>query len=117
MKNSLDYVLSIYGEKAKIILMSRHGDKTPENHITNECLANVINYGMPGIDSRINIFQHGTNCVRSEETGYAAVIWILTNGGKISKHLPADSRLGSDELFKELFTDEVKENNESKQVD
>lgn len=103
------------GRPIKIIIFSRHGDKTPDNHITDECLQRIIKDGMPGLHSGessfpvVNTLQLGSACVRSTETAYAAAVWVLTHGGKITKHLPADPRLGSDELFRELYTPEIKE--------
>ncbi len=109
MKASINSVLDIFGTQVRIILFSRHGDKTPENHITTECLLNIIENGMPGLDFRINVLQLGSACARSTETAYAAATWILNHGGQITKYLPTDSKLGSDKLFKELYPDEVKE--------
>jgi len=109
MNATVDFLLSeVYGHPVKVIIFSRHGDKTLDNHITLECLNEIMMNGMPGLTHRINTIQHGSACVRSDETASAAAIWILKNGGKITKHLSADPRLGSDEIFAELFNPEIK---------
>jgi hypothetical protein len=108
METLIDLILAERGPKVKIIIFSRHGDKTPDNHITSECLQEIISNGMPHLDSRINVLQHGSALPRTEETALAAAIWITRNGGTITKHLPADERLGSDRMFQELYTEEIK---------
>ncbi|MCX6794446.1 MAG: hypothetical protein NTY31_00370 [Candidatus Falkowbacteria bacterium] len=111
MKTSIDFLISEVHDlsKVKIIVFSRHGDKTPENHITLNCLKGIIENGMEGLDPRINVLQLGSACIRSTETAGAAALWISINGGKISKYLPVDARLGSDKLFQDLYTPEIKE--------
>lgn len=111
METNLNFLFSkVHNRYAvKVILLSRHGDKTPNNHITDECLKNIMEKGMPGLTPDINVIQHGSACVRSDETVSAAMIWILKNGGRIGRHLSADQRLGSDQFFQDLFTPEIKE--------
>jgi len=111
MKTNLDFLFSeIYDRHSvRVIVFSRHGDKTPDNHITDECIKSIIENGMPGLDSRISVIQDGSACIRSTETALAAEKWIRNKGGAIVRHLPVDERLGSDQLFQDLFTPEIKE--------
>jgi len=108
MKITVATLQDLYGPKVKIIHVTRHGIKGKDGkHITLGCLDNIIRNGLPRLDPRTNVLQHGTDLVRSDETGTAASLWIMRQGGKIEKHLPSMPEITSDALFKKAYTTEV----------
>lgn len=80
--------------------MVRHGNKTPDNHITADCLLGIVHHGIFGIGNGVNRIQLGSSCVRTAETVMAFATWLTMNNGRLSGPIiPSDLRLGSDELF------------------
>jgi len=107
-ENSVKSIRGQYGKGVKIIIMIRHGLKTEDGkHITAECLNSIIADGIPGIDTEVNVLQHGSYYPRTDETGTAISLNLLLKGDKIARHLPADNRLGNPGLFN-LYTPEMK---------
>jgi len=89
-----------YGKSAKIALIFRHGKKTQDGeHITIECLRNIIENGVPGVSVNINSIHHGSYFIRTEETVLALALWIMSNGGKINNYFTKDERLGNKTIF------------------
>ena len=97
-----------YGKNAKIAFVFRHGKKTPDNHITAQCIANITESGIVGVTPDVNILHMGSALVRTKETVEALKIWLLEKGAKIRGEIHADENLGSDELFN-CFTPEIRE--------
>lgn len=89
-----------YGKNSKIAFISRHGKKTEDgNHITIECLKNIIENGIPSAPKGINLIHLGSYFIRTEETVLALALWVMSNGGKIEAYINRDERLGNEEIF------------------
>jgi len=107
--NTLNGIFAHFGKNVKVIMMIRHGHKTPDGtRITTDCLKDIMDNGFPGLTTQVNVLQHGSEFIRTDQTGLAAALWILNNGGDIIKHLPDDYRLGHKPFF-DLYTPEVKD--------
>ncbi len=99
-----------FGLKAKVLFIFRHGYKASDNHITLECLQDIMKNGVPGAAPNINVIHLGSEFVRTRETVEALVIWLLRNGVKIHERpIPSDYRLGNSEIFG-LYNVETKTN-------
>lgn len=93
----------------KTIIMIRHGFKTKDNHITFDCLKEILHNGINRVGNEVNRIQLGSACIRTSETAMAFATWLTCNGGRIkSPILPADARFGSDELFGQMVTEKFK---------
>lgn len=95
-----------FGKEAKVIFVFRHGIKTPDGHITPECLAKIEAEGIAGAGININVIQEGSDFVRTKETVEALEKWVIKNNGKINRHIPSDSCLGNNAIFG-FFTADV----------
>jgi len=105
--NKINRIFQEFGENSKIIIMVRHGFKTANGrNITPECLDSIIKNGVPGLTPEINMIQHGSYYLRTDETVCAITLNLLRNGGQIINHFPKDDRLANPKLFG-LFTDEL----------
>ena len=106
--DGMDFIRKTYGPEARILHCIRHGFKTSDGkHITRECLKNIMEGAVPQLTNQVNVLHPGSAEVRSTETGMAAAMWIVMNGGKIHTYLFTDSRLGSPAVFS-MYDAEVK---------
>lgn len=105
--NTLPEIFAHFGKNVKVMLIIRHGHKAADDRLTPECINDIMNDGFPGLTPSINVLQHGSDFIRTNETGVAATVWIRNNGGTITKNLPSDSRLGNTRVFA-MYNDRVK---------
>lgn len=98
----------MFGPKAKVIFVFRHGKKTVDGHIILGCLTDIMENGIPGASVDINMIHRGSAFVRTEETVTALKLWLLRKGAKFSKNsdLPADPRIADKEIFA-FFTPDI----------
>jgi len=104
-----DEIAEKFGPAARILFIFRHGYKTPDNHVTVECLQDIVKNGIPGAGRNINVIHLGSEYIRTRETVEALTIWLLNQGVNVFEYpIPSDDRLGNSEVFK-LYTSETKE--------
>lgn len=100
-------IMQRFGEDSKLAFIFRHGIKTPDNHVTSECLADIRANGIPGAGININVIHEGSNFIRTRETVEALECWLIKNGASITNCFGANEALGSKDLFS-FYTDEIK---------
>jgi len=99
-------IMQKFGEDSKLAFIFRHGIKTPDNHITPECLADIKVNGIPGAGTNINVIHEGSDFIRTKETVKALEYWLIKNGASITNRFGSSEALGNEGIFN-FYTDEI----------